>query len=220
MEKRMEIQAGNIIDPPEKMRLMYEAVSELIREHKDITALKVSEITAKAGIGKGTAYEYFSSKEELITHALMYEYSNKIQELAKSVFESALFKVRCYRVMDWIKENKEYNQMFTQLFMTNRKVDIKQIGEAITSNPPGCQLGEFGYEAHNYIHSLIDVLMEDACKEGVITETDAGKCSLALLMSMVEYAFVVMGPSEWRYEHLGDEELRAFVYESLVKALN
>ena len=48
---------------PEKVRLLYEAVLAMVTNGWDINRMKVSDITAQAGIGKGTAYEYFSSKE-------------------------------------------------------------------------------------------------------------------------------------------------------------
>ena len=51
----MDIMVENMINPPDKMRLMFEAVSELIKEQKEISRITVAEITSKAGIGKGTA---------------------------------------------------------------------------------------------------------------------------------------------------------------------
>ena len=48
---------------PEKVRLLYEAVLAMVTDGWDINRMKVSDITAQAGIGKGTAYEYFSSKD-------------------------------------------------------------------------------------------------------------------------------------------------------------
>ena len=51
---------------------IYRAVIELFGEGADLNRLTVSEITGKAGIGKGTAYEYFSDKEEMIARALIY----------------------------------------------------------------------------------------------------------------------------------------------------
>lgn len=51
---------------PPKVKAMYEAVLDLFASGRELSTLKVSEITARAGIGKGTAYEYFSSKEEMI----------------------------------------------------------------------------------------------------------------------------------------------------------
>ena len=59
----IEIKVENIKNPPEKVRLMYEAVSQLLKGKQDLTSIKVQDITAKAGIGKGTAYEYFSSNQ-------------------------------------------------------------------------------------------------------------------------------------------------------------
>ena len=53
-----------------KVAAMYRAVAELFMEGADINNLTVSEITARAGIGKGTAYEYFSSKEDIIAESL------------------------------------------------------------------------------------------------------------------------------------------------------
>ena len=43
-------------NPPEKVRRMYEAVSDLVRERTNISTIKVQDITERAGIGKGSAY--------------------------------------------------------------------------------------------------------------------------------------------------------------------
>lgn len=55
-----------------KVEALYKAVMALLLEGRQIRKMKVSEITEKAGIGKGTAYEYFESKEELLVDALDY----------------------------------------------------------------------------------------------------------------------------------------------------
>lgn len=55
-----------------KKAAIYQAVLELFEEGADLGSLTVSEITARAGIGKGTAYEYFTDKEEMIAKALFY----------------------------------------------------------------------------------------------------------------------------------------------------
>lgn len=53
-----------------KVTATYQAVIDLLMEGVDVGSLTVSEITGRAGIGKGTAYDYFSSKEEMIAGAL------------------------------------------------------------------------------------------------------------------------------------------------------
>ena len=55
-----------------KVEALYKAVMALLLEGREVRKMKVSEITEKAGIGKGTAYEYFESKEELLVDALDY----------------------------------------------------------------------------------------------------------------------------------------------------
>lgn len=50
---------------------IYEAVLTLLAQGEDLSALTVSQIAAAAGIGKGTVYEYFASKEDIL-HGLSY----------------------------------------------------------------------------------------------------------------------------------------------------
>lgn len=62
---------------PPKVQQIYRAVLELIEEGADLTNLRVSAITDRAGIGKGTAYEYFDTKEEILACAVV----NHLQKL-------------------------------------------------------------------------------------------------------------------------------------------
>ena len=55
-----------------KVKALYDAVREIMIEDIDVKEIKVSDITSRAGIGKGTAYEYFKNKEEIIGSALLY----------------------------------------------------------------------------------------------------------------------------------------------------
>lgn len=65
-----------------KVEALYKAVMELLLEGKEIRKMKVSEITERAGIGKGTAYEYFGSREDLLVGALDH-FKNTYVESAK-----------------------------------------------------------------------------------------------------------------------------------------
>lgn len=63
----------NVHQVPPKVRRMYAAVIQLIEEGADATGIRVSTITDRAGIGKGTAYEYFDSKEDIVACAVVYQ---------------------------------------------------------------------------------------------------------------------------------------------------
>lgn len=58
---------------PQKVLQIYDAVSRLMEEGADMNNIRVSTITEKAGIGKGTAYDYFDTKEELIACAILFQ---------------------------------------------------------------------------------------------------------------------------------------------------
>ena len=80
---------------PPKVLQMYRAVMELIAEGEDLSAISVSTITGRAGIGKGTAYDYFDTKEEIMACALIFymtEFSQSIrmQLLACEGFEEQI----------------------------------------------------------------------------------------------------------------------------------
>ena len=70
---------------PPKVKAIYQAVFELFEEGTDLNSLTVSEITKKAGIGKGTAYEYFSDKEEMIARAIFYNVEMFCQKICKGI---------------------------------------------------------------------------------------------------------------------------------------
>lgn len=77
---------------PEKIKVMYKAVRELIEEGADINRIKVSEITQRAGIGKGTAYEYFPNKEELISSALLYQMDEMYSQLGQQIAQKKVLR--------------------------------------------------------------------------------------------------------------------------------
>lgn len=70
----------------EKEIAMYEAVLTLLGEGASIEKIKVSDITKKAGIGKGTAYEYFDSKEEIFAGAFIH-FKDKIMDRLATSFQ-------------------------------------------------------------------------------------------------------------------------------------
>lgn len=74
-----------------KEKAIYQAVLELFAEGADLNSLTVSEITKKAGIGKGTAYEYFSDKEEMIAKAVFYHAEIFFQRLYEGIIKEKNF---------------------------------------------------------------------------------------------------------------------------------
>lgn len=72
-----------VSETPEKVLLMYEAVHQLVGGGVTLTDLRVSSITEQAGIGKGTAYEYFETKEELLACAFIFHVNRMAEEISR-----------------------------------------------------------------------------------------------------------------------------------------
>lgn len=81
-----------------KEKAIYQAVLELFEEGADLNSLTVSEITKRAGIGKGTAYEYFSDKEEMIAKAIVY--NTKL--FCEHLYEKMMEKESLYTKIDFL----------------------------------------------------------------------------------------------------------------------
>ena len=71
---------------PEKKAAVFRAVLKLLRQGRPLGDLKVSEIAEAAGIGKGTVYEYFPSREELLRDAMQYSRAQGFQGTVRRHF--------------------------------------------------------------------------------------------------------------------------------------
>lgn len=128
-----------------KEKAIYQAVIELFREGADLNNLTVAEITGKAGIGKGTAYEYFTDKEEMIAKAVFYHTEEFCDELYLQVEKEAALPDKIDLVLRRLEEEvTETNCIFrlihamTDNSMLGRK--MKEIEE--TDTPYGMLAGE------------------------------------------------------------------------------
>ncbi len=123
---------------PEKVRLLYNAVLQLFEEGTDLADITVSSITGKAGIGKGTAYDYFDSKEELVACALLYVMTQMTEKLLKMLETKENFGEQMACLLDWVEKSffeRNCLNRFLHLLTDNssigqllrQKVDAKEI---------------------------------------------------------------------------------------------
>lgn len=97
---------------PEKVRLLYEAVLAMVTDGWDINRMKVSDITAQAGIGKGTAYEYFSSKEEIIANAVLYDVEMRLAHVLEITKGEGDFAGKFVQILTYMEEVFAKRQAF------------------------------------------------------------------------------------------------------------
>ena len=203
-----------LIDPPEKVLLMYRAVSDMVREGADINGMKVSDITTRAGIGKGTAYEYFSSKEEIITGALTYDMKERLGELALIVGGADSFPQKMHQILDFVEEKFGDNQSFyTLVRIATGSYDVSE-----TFKQEYRRIQE--HFRDNEVDQLAGLLLAQGLREGVITERDPYLGRMAVSGSMLAYATYLVMKNQGSGFSITGEHAKEFVYEVLVKSLN
>lgn len=94
-----------LMDYSEKQILIFDGVMTLLREGRLVHELKVADITESAGIGKSTAYEYFTSKEEIIREALAYHLRENFRRFAAYVFSAGTFRDMIRNALDHMEES-------------------------------------------------------------------------------------------------------------------
>lgn len=100
---------------PPKVLKLYEAVSQLVEEGADPGTLRVSTITDRAGIGKGTAYEYFDSKDEIVIYAVVYQMQTAMMELEKGLLERKTFQEQMNYLLDEVTAQEGRQNSFLKL---------------------------------------------------------------------------------------------------------
>ena len=202
----------NIFEPPEKVQKMYEAISELVQEKRDIATLKVQDITSRAGIGKGTAYEYFSSKEEIIVHASLWICFQQNREMAEEIEQLGDFQSKFMFLLEWMLTHKEQNKLIMKALKGSFPGECDKVKELLPEGLPGI--------VKEYITRQINNLFDQGYQEGVITQQDVEKRMIVFFGTMMQYSFGLIDSGAFGMSRMNVEEHKQFAYECMIKALN
>lgn len=209
MEKRKQT-----AEIPEKVLLIYQAVPQMLKEGADINTLKVSEITERAGIGKGTAYEYFSSKEELITRALLFYIEKKVNDIENISESQNSFPDKIHAVLDYVEQNFDDIRGFCMLVRIG--TGSYEISEPLKNEYERMQET---FDCRRMDH-LIDRMIEQGRQEGILTENNTFLCRMAFASQMMMYTAALLQQEKADLNVPEPEKLKTFVYHALVKSLN
>lgn len=83
----------------EKELLIMHALLKLLQDGAAISEIKTSDIADAAGIGKGTLYNYFKTKEDIIARTITYSIDTQVNELFEQMAKADGFREKCYAVL-------------------------------------------------------------------------------------------------------------------------
>ena len=194
---------------PPKVIAMNEAVISLLAEGREITSLRVSEITERAGIGKGTAYEYFASKAEIIMSAMEYDLDKQIARLAEMEEKATGFRDMLETLMAWVAENFRNHSVFTYAF--RRDAGVREMSKDL--EPDACPF-EAGREG---IRRMTEEVLEIGEREGIIKKMNHYFGTVAIFSQLMLFSFYLGNPHD---EKVTVEEANEFAVNSIIKMLN
>lgn len=189
-----------------KEEVIYKAVEKLMTKDLDMQSIKMSDVAAVAGIGKGTIYEYFSSKEELFVKSIIYYIGNVLEVIKDIIRDELSFKEKFLTGFENIYENKQKGCI---LFRVISQMPIEIFKNNILEDGSGERLLED-------IQNAILELYEYGVAQGVIKKHDKEYVFLTVRASVSAYitSVIDMENEEKRREVLEN------TYKLFVKALN
>lgn len=209
LEKNQETGQQECEYPP-KVKAMFEAVLELFASGREPGTLKVEEITKKAGIGKGTAYEYFSSKEEIVVGALNYETRQQMSSIYQLLESQMSFKEIIMTGLDMLESTFVKYRGFTIIsrIVSDETLNGKNMLTEMEKYKDNC----------GRIADLSERAAKRARQEGLIQETDAYKVQSAIISQIVGYAIFITKQN--LYPDMDKQTAKEFAYENILKLLN
>ena len=201
----------NITDKlPAKVEKLYDAVIHLMEEGKNLSSLTVAEITEKAGIGKGTAYEYFRSKEEMIARAILYGILRSFEEIEHRIGRLSSFEAKYVEVLNWLEEIFQEKGSLAVLCQVSR--DSMQISGALKQ-----EAIDVGYSPE-MIFNHMDCLLYDEKGQNLVDSSlsvEMQKCTI--FSSFVNFWVYINRNPEVHEKEM--ESYKRYLYCCLINSL-
>lgn len=189
---------------------IFNGVIDLMKNGNNLYTIKVSDIAKSADIGKGTIYDYFDSKEEVISKALMYYMDNEMEKSYERIMRKHNFKDKYYEILFIIKDSYKNN-----MFIINSILSSAGFNEFYKHlSDEGCNTNYF----FEYTNNIINYLLEIAKEEGILT---GDKDEFYLLMSMrgaISTFSHYIGKKQY-YKDINVEKAMEISYEILLKII-
>ncbi len=190
----------------EKELTIMRALLDLISGGASIAEIKASDIADAAGIGKGTLYNYFTSKEDIFAKTIMYSIKTQLFTIFEQMRQAEGFQEKCYtvlRIVNGIIMNKN-SDFHLVLFNVGGK-DMEQFFNGDLA---------FVQEYLSLIHKRVLLLAGLGASEGVIPPyTDEEYTYSAFAGALMSFIH-----ARCRREDMNDAMDNA--YRLLVKALS
>lgn len=195
---------------PAKVLALYEAVGVLMAQGENINNIKVADITRQAGIGKGTAYEYFSNKEELISSAILFQISRICTQTMEHMGDQKGLRGCIWYILDCMdKEIQDRDCLLRFIHLLSDTGSLSQLLQKKAKEQAGSVCMP---------EDLVQGVIEMGKKSGDIGKGLADAyVALTITSKIITYIFYVNACDE--NQEFTREEIKGIICDSLLKEL-
>ncbi|WP_299079348.1 TetR/AcrR family transcriptional regulator [uncultured Paraglaciecola sp.] len=148
------------VDKDQKRKDIAAACTELLLE-KGLKNLTITEIAKTAGIGKGTVYDYFANKEEIVFEIIRNFIAEHHQNLLSQNDKQTSTKQKIIYLFDFfLSETNPYE----------KHLDFYREYLSITLSSKCNPMVEFNRECSEFVRNILEDIIEEGIDKGEIKE--------------------------------------------------
>lgn len=187
----------------EKEQLVYEAVFRLIDQGRDLNTLKASDIAAEAGIAKGSLYNYFTSKEEILRRSVRYVVSKTVEQFLEIIRGGHTFLETCGLVFDIISTRLESRHMAIRLLANSGRNETDEFPRKLCLH----ELPDFREQVEDELYRILQM----GVQEGILKPCCRDTGIFVFLSALAGYFYSTHTKPE--------QKARAMAYDLLKRSL-
>ena len=192
-----------------KRSAIFNSAIKLLESTENQSDIKISDIAKNAGVGKGTVYEYFNSKDELLQLAVIYGIEQQFSQMENMRVDGG-FRESFTFVMGNLDMKIVNSIIFSKALIFRKPAKgIDSLGES---------LFETATRLKKVVFNIFCILAKKAADEGVInpdyTDSDLYFIIGGILMVIVNYRH-----SFSPYSNLSNDELYSMLADKFVQFL-
>lgn len=191
--------------------MVFEGFNKLLDEGISLSNIRVADVAKAAGIGKGTVYEYFKSKEEVVAKSILYQMQSEFISMVEKSSKATNFKEKCYVAFEEMIRVMARKVSYMQLLFTDK--DAHQVLSCINKGKDEL------VELRNFMLEILEHIIEMGIKEGIINP------NLEKIYIQSTFVSVFSGIStivHFSFKEFNEEEIETHLdisYQMLISAL-
>lgn len=194
-----------------KKEKVYAAVLELFKEGRKIKDIKVSDIANKAGIGKGSIYLYFASKDAVIVEAAQYFFDTWLEPFN----EFAVDTERNFKdiIMEFMDIHLQMLDEYTKFFDPTEDADFINVFNSNTL--PGTI--EIARNARLQYLSVIEKILNAGIKQGIISYVNRYSINVVAESIMLMLKYLGFKDVLDEEEVISEEQFKELTYDMILR---